>query len=284
MLSFFLFSCYRYNIKPNLIPQQLERWLLRANSFAPIIKGAIAPSLIFAALDNTNVTNVVLIGRLEPPVTLALSIWLLRSPVNVWTIAGSIISFVGVGITALLASSQSNITMMGGLIHLGKGEFQVASASILLALATVLSKLKLQQVSLGFFSLFRTTIGTIVFFILANYLYGSQHFAEAFSPFLWGWMLLYGAIIVAAGQLFSFAGLKNASVTEITFTNSVQPLAAIAFAYLILQEIPTPAQYWGGTVILIGIILGASGNLRQVQPSRMTLDKYMEMTTGFKGI
>ncbi len=249
-----------------------------------ILAGAIAPGLFFAALDNTNVTNVVLISRLEPPVTLALSVWLLRSPVNIWTVAGSVVSFVGVGITAFLASSQPAITMMDGLIHLGKGELQVAIAALLLAIATVLSKLKLQQIPLGFFSIFRTTIGTIVFFVLAHYLYGSQHFAEAFSPFLWGWMLIYGAIIVAAGQLFSFAGLKNASVAELTLTNSVQPLAAIAIAYLILQEVPTVAQYWGGSIILIGIILGAIDNLRQSQPSRLTPGKHMEMTTGFRGI
>lgn len=36
--------------RKNLSPQQLERWLLRANSFAPIIKGAIATVLITTAL------------------------------------------------------------------------------------------------------------------------------------------------------------------------------------------------------------------------------------------
>ena len=249
-----------------------------------ILSGALAPGLIFAALDNTNVTNVVLIGRLEPPITLVLSIWLLRAPVNIWTVAGSVVSFVGVAITVLLASSEQTITMMGGLIHLGKGELQVAIAAVLLAVATVLSKSRLQQIPLGFFSLFRTTLGTIVFFSLAHYIYGSQHFAEAFSPFLWAWMLIYGAVIVAAGQLLWFAGLRNASVAETTLTDSFRPLAAIAIAYLILQEVPTMAQYWGGSIILIGIILGARGNLRQATLSRLTPGKYMEMVTGFRGI
>jgi moderate conductance mechanosensitive channel len=36
--------------RKTLSPQQLERWLLRANSFAPIIKGAIATVLITAAI------------------------------------------------------------------------------------------------------------------------------------------------------------------------------------------------------------------------------------------
>jgi drug/metabolite transporter (DMT)-like permease len=56
-----------------------------------ILAGAIAPELIFAALDNTNITNVVLIGRLEPPIALALGVWLLRSLVRPWTVAGSLI-------------------------------------------------------------------------------------------------------------------------------------------------------------------------------------------------
>jgi drug/metabolite transporter (DMT)-like permease len=259
-----------------------------------ILSGAIAPGLIFAALDNTNVTNVVLIGRLEPPIGLALGIWLLRarsvplaSRVSPWTVAGALVCFVGVAATALFASSGQKIAMMGGLFHLGKGELQVAIAALLLAIASILSKLRLQHISLGFFSLFRTGLGTIVFFILANYLYGSGHFAEAFSPFLWGWMLVYGAIIVAAGQLCWFAGLRQATVAQTILASSFNPIAAIAMAYLILGEVPTMAQYLGGAIILIGIVLSAIGNLRQIQTAakatRFTRNKHMEMAIGFWG-
>lgn len=253
-----------------------------------ILSGAIAPGLFFAALENTNVTNIVLIGRLEPPITLALSFWLLRSRVNAWTIAGSLMSFAGVAATALLASSGQKIAMMGGLLHLGKGELEVAIAAIILAVATVLSKLRLQQIPLGFFSLFRTGLGTIVFFILANYLYGSEHFAEAFSPFLWKWMLIYGAVIVAAGQLFWFAGLRKANSAQTTLANSFNPIAAIAIAYLILGEVPTMAQYFGGGIIFIGIVLSSIGNLRQAKiltkPISLTPGKQIEMAIGFRGL
>jgi drug/metabolite transporter (DMT)-like permease len=252
-----------------------------------ILSGAIAPGLIFAALDNANVTNIVLIGRLEPPIALALSVWLLRVRVNAWTVAGSLVSFAGVAVTAFLASSGQKIAMMGGLFHLGKGELQVAIAASILAIATVISKLRLQMIPLGFFSLFRTGLGTIVFFILANYLYGSGHFAEAFSPFLWGWMLIYGAFIVAAGQLCWFAGLRNATSAQITLANSFNPIAAIAIAYLILGEVPTMAQYLGGGIILVGIVLSAIGNFRQAKTSakrtRLTPGKHMEMAIGFRG-
>jgi small conductance mechanosensitive channel len=48
--------------RQTLSPQQLERWLLRANSFAPIIKGAIATVLITAA-------SLFILSRLGIPLT-----------------------------------------------------------------------------------------------------------------------------------------------------------------------------------------------------------------------
>lgn len=225
------------------------------------LSGVIAPVLIFAALDNTTVTNVVLISRLESQLSLALGVLFLRTSVNIWTVAGSLISFGGVVAIAFFTNSEPTISMMGGLIELGR-EIQTAIAALILAVAGILSKLGLQHIPLGFFNLFRTGLGTVIFFILAHYLYGAGHFAAIISPLLWKWMLIYGAIIVAAGQLFFFAGLKQASFAEITLANSCQPLIAIAIAYLILQEVPTMAQYIGGGIILIGITLSAIGNFR----------------------
>jgi drug/metabolite transporter (DMT)-like permease len=48
------------------------------------------------------VNNVVLVGRLEPPLTLALSVWLLRERVSFWEVAGAIAAFVGVILTIIL--------------------------------------------------------------------------------------------------------------------------------------------------------------------------------------
>ncbi len=252
-----------------------------------ILAGAIAPALFFAALDNTTVTNVVLIGRLEPPLTLALSAWLLGVRVNIWTVAGSLVTFVGVAITAFLASS-GQVVMGMGFLELGKGELQVAIAAIILAVATVITKLRLQQLPLGFFSSFRTAVGTVIFFVLAKYLYGAEHFAEALSPFLWGWMLIYAAIIVVVGQLFWFRALKRANPTEISLATSSYPILAILMAYVILGEIPTMAQYIGGIGILAGIILSFIGNLPRanfrIRPVPFNLGKILEMSGFFRGI
>jgi drug/metabolite transporter (DMT)-like permease len=253
-----------------------------------ILSGALAPALFFTALDNTTVTNVILIGRLEPILSLGFSYWLLGARVNKWTVAGSVVAFAGVAITALLGSSGQTITMMSGFIQLGKGEVQVAIAALISAVATILSKLRLQQIPLGFFTLFRTALGTVVFFVLANYLYGVEHFADAFSPVLWKWMLLYGTVIVVVGQLCWFTALRSSSSGQISLANSCNPLIAIAIAYLILREVPTTAQYLGGSIILVGIVLGFIGNVFQnktpARLAKLTPGKQMEMTSGFRGI
>ncbi|NER87952.1 DMT family transporter [Moorena sp. SIO3A2] len=79
-----------------------------------VLSGALAPSLIFIALERTAVNNVVLIGRIEPPLALALSVLLLKERVNRWVIAGAIISFIGVILTIVLQPPQENMINMGG--------------------------------------------------------------------------------------------------------------------------------------------------------------------------
>lgn len=252
------------------------------------LSGALAPGLIFAALDTTNVTNVVLIGRLEPPLTLAFTVLLLKARINAWTAIGSIVSFAGVAVTALLASTSHTLPVMGGLFHIGKGELMTALAALILAIATIISKSRLQSIPLGIFNIVRVAVGTVVFFILAKVLYGSHHFAEVFSPFLWKWMLLYGSVIVVAGQLCWFAGLRGSTPATTTLASSFNPIAAIVMAYLILREVPSLAQYTGGTIIMVGVILSLIGSRQEAKirkpPTRITYDQQMEMMTGFRGV
>jgi drug/metabolite transporter (DMT)-like permease len=253
-----------------------------------ILASAIAPGLIFAALDKTTVTNVVLIGRLEPPLTLALSVWLLGSRVNRWTVVGSLVSFAGIALTASIASSGPMTMMMGREMGIGQGELFAAIAAVALAISTLVSQSRLQQIPLGIFSIFRTVLGTAIFFVLALKLYGSGHFAEAFSPLLWQWMLIYGAIVVVAGQLCWFAGLRSATSSEVSLASSFNPIAAIAMAFLVLGEVPTMAQVFGGSIILLGIVLSLIGNLRQARDreksARKSTEGSMGMAGGFKGV
>ena len=258
-----------------------------------ILSGALAPSLTFEALSRTMVNNAILIGRLEPPLVLALSVWLLRERVNIWKITGAVVSFAGVIVTIYLQFLWGNMMQTQGFFSLGLGEIMAGAGAVALAVSTIISKSRLPRIPLGIYTVFRTSMGTVIFFCAALYVYGSDHFMEVFSPFLWQWMLVYGAVIIALGQSSWFTGLKKSSASQASLVSSFTPIAGILGSYLILGEAPNLAQYIGGSVILGGIFISQIGSLKKSASETQTIDrsekemennKEMEMGVGFKGV
>jgi drug/metabolite transporter (DMT)-like permease len=219
---------------------------------------------------------------------LALSVLLLRERVNRWVVAGAIASFVGVILTILLQSSGENMVHMGGVIQVGKGELLTTGWAVCITVSTIIGKVKLHQIPLGIFTIFRTVIGTLIYGAIVLKLFGLHHFIDIFSPFLWQWMLFYSAVIVVAGQLCFFTGLKKSTASDVSLASSFGPLAGILAAYLILGEAPNMAQYIGGSIIMGGIVLNQIGVSHQsakiTQAPKSTSAKEMENSVGFKGI
>ncbi len=252
------------------------------------LAGAVAPGLIFEALTVAPVTNVVLIGRLEPPLTLALSIWLLGDRVNRWQIAGAIMAFMGVALL-LLQPTPETVMQAAGIV-IGRGDVFTVLSAVILAISTILGKKRLGKVPLGIYTTVRTGLGAVIFFFIALMLYGHNHFMGVLSPFLWRWMLVYGVMIVVIGQSCWLAGLRNSSVSTASIVGSFTPLTGILAAYLILGEVPTMAQYVGGAVILLGLGLSQKGihqqtaGLRQMQVNSAQAEQVVEAGGSFKGI
>ena len=267
----------------NLKQISFKSWLVL--TLVAVLGTVIVPTLIFTALAITNVNNVVLIGQIDTPLVLALSVWLLKSRVNKWVIWGAIISFIGVTLTVLLRSPEAGESSVMSMT-LGRGELLTIIAAIFKAVANLISKVSLREIPLGIFSVFRMFLGTIIFFVLASWLYGMEHFIDVASPFLWQWMLLYSAVIVVGGQLLWFSGLKLSSASEVSLATAFNPIAGILAAYFILGEAPTIAQYIGGTIILLGIAFNQIGvlhlNKKVTTPQPTALD--MDSKVTFKGI
>jgi drug/metabolite transporter (DMT)-like permease len=251
-----------------------------------ILAGALAPGLIFQALAFTPVTNVLLVGRLEPPLTIALSIWLLRERVNRWEFMGAIVAFIGVTLTIVLQPARANMMSAAGF-QFGLGELLTALGAIAVAIATIIGKKWLSQVPLGIYNIVRTGLGTIIFFFVALGLYGRDHFAGVLSPFLWEWMLLYGTIIVVVGQSFWNAGLRTSSIAIATIIGSFTPIVGILAAYLILGEGVGTAQYIGGSVILLSLVLSQVGINNRIDCRKtvgcIVTQQSVSSRIGFKG-
>ncbi|NJK39402.1 MAG: DMT family transporter [Oscillatoriales cyanobacterium RM1_1_9] len=250
-----------------------------------LLSGALAPALMFSALEHTTVNNVILVGRIEPPLALVLAIFFLKARVNSWVVAGALVSFLGVGLTLLITKPQTPMMPVMGL-QMGLGEVLAIGGAVAGAIAAVISKASLQRVPLGVFSLYRTAVGTVIFFVIVIRIFGWHHFTDVFSPFVWRWMLVYSLVIVVGGQLAWFMGLKRSDAAEVSLANSFTPIAGILAAYLILGEAPTLAQYLGGGVILLGIVLNQIGVSRLPQKSitgKGSAEK-MDGAVGFKGV
>ncbi|NKB87628.1 MAG: EamA family transporter [Acidobacteria bacterium] len=245
-----------------------------------VLAVALAPALIFTALERTSVTSVVLLGRIEIPIVLALGALVLGESLSALSVAGAAIALGGVAASLLLAP------MMDGFMF-GSGEIYALLGAACLGAATILAKAELGAVPLGIFAAFRTLVGTVLFAVWVLIFFGPHHFADVLSPTLWRWMLLYGAVVVAGGQMLWYSGLRSTTTLQVTLASSLSPVIGVAAAYLVLGEVPMRAQFIGGAIILAGIALGILASLRKgEQPAGAPCMSTAEFDrgVGFKGI
>jgi drug/metabolite transporter (DMT)-like permease len=139
---------------------------------------------------------------------------------------------------------------------------------------------------LGVFSVFRNVVGSIIFLIVVLIMLGPGHFMDLFRPVLWGWMALYGSIIVVGGQICWFSGIKRVTPADISLASAFSPIAGVIFAFLILGEIPMIAQIIGGAIILCGIGVGLAGDLKfpQREAKRTRSVKSKDKPKAFTGV
>jgi drug/metabolite transporter (DMT)-like permease len=233
----------------NLRGYSSKEWFLTIVSAA--LAGAIAPIMFFKALAETSVTNVVLVQTIEIPMVLALAWLIRRERSSVMAIIGAMIALVGVTLTALVGHM--------GPLQLMRGDIFTIVGTFSGVLATQLSRDVLQRMSPILYGIIRNSLGSILFAMIVLKVYGSAHFGEVFTPYLWEWTLVYGSIVVVGGQLTWLRGVRDAKASDIALAVAFSPVAGVLFAYLILGDKPTLGQYIGGAVIMLGVALHLIG-------------------------
>jgi drug/metabolite transporter (DMT)-like permease len=262
----------------------LKQWLTL--TLITLLSATLAPMLIFTALAITGVNTVILLSQINTPLVLALSVVFLGERVNGWVVSGALLAFVGVALTVLLQAPGDDMMTMGMGITLGRGELLTLIATVFSAIASVISKVSLQQIPLGIFNVYRMAVGTVFFFMATLVLFEPSHFRDVTSPFLWQWMVLYSAVIVVGGQLAWLNGLKRSTASEISLATAFTPIAGVLAAFLILGEVPTLAQYIGGAVIVLGIALNQVGvqRLNQTAPEQKPSLPELSQKVAYKGV
>ena len=233
----------------NLRKLTRKHWVIL--TLSAFLSSALTPGLFFYALEKTTVTNVVLVGRIEPPLFL-LAAWLfLREEFEPWAFVAGIVALLGAGLMLWMNS--------GGGFEFGKGEIGALLATLSYIASTLVARTGLRGIPMGIFAIYRTVLGTVFYFFLAIYLFGPNHFQDVFHPLVWEYVWIYALIVVLGGQFAWALALKHARSGDVSLATSFTPLAGILIAMVLLGEDPGPGLIPGGAIILLAIGLGQYG-------------------------
>ncbi len=259
-----VFMFYKDWTRENLRKLSRKDWAVL--TLSAVLSSALTPALFFIALDYTTVTNVVLIGRIEPPLFLLATYFVLKEPLDPWAFGAGVIALLGALVMIAMNGSDAAFTF-------GKGEIATVFATLSFIASTIVTRIGLKNVPLGIFSIYRTVLGTIIYYFLALYLYGPNHFQDLFSAVLWKWVWVYAIIVIIIGQFAWNLGLKNARSGDVSLATSFSPVAALLIAMVLLGEDPGPGLIPGGLIILAAIGVGQFGRIRSARLKKQREEK-----------
>ncbi|NEP09795.1 MAG: DMT family transporter [Symploca sp. SIO2C1] len=232
------------------------------------INGCLASllsALIFIGLNYTMVTNAVLLARLGP---------------ILYALAGAVIfgkrilksewlgfSVIGVGILAILLISTN--------FELNRGDLFILASSFVYAITSIIGKFMLtQDTPLRTVVFTRNFVSSIVFFAIANIVFGPEHFAETFAGQLWIVMSIYALILIVLGQFLWYAALGRLDSRVVGKWTSATPIFGVIFAFVLNGERPSPIQIVAFVVIMIGIFITTLG--KQMPPKSEEKDMVIQ--------
>ena len=246
---------------PNIISEikTLEKKVLVA-LFVNGCLAALLSALIFLGLNYTSVTNAVLLGRFGPVLFALAGAFFLGKKITKLEFFGFGLIFVGIGA----------ITLKESMYQINRGDLLILASAFVYMTTSLIGKLTLSgKSSLGVVVFTRNFISSVIFFIIANVLFGFDHFGDVFSGQLWIVMSIYALIIIVAGQLLWYAALGKLDSRTVGSLASLSPVFGVIYAYFLNGERPSTVQISSFFVIMIGL---AISNLGKAKPKQKELD------------
>ncbi len=205
---------------------------------------ALLSSLIYIGLEHTMVTNAVLLGRLGP-ILFAVAgaiIWGKQISKAEW----SGFAFILVGILAIVS--------IGSNFQLNLGDLLILGSTVVYAISSVLGKFMLaKDTPLRTVVFARNFISSVIFFAIANILFGPEHFSEAFAGQLWVVMAVYALIVIVVAQFLWYAALGRLDSRVVGRWTSLTPVFGVVYAFVLNGERPSFTQILAFAVIMTGV-------------------------------
>lgn len=235
-----------------------------------LLNGALATllsALIFLGLQETTVTNAVLLGRLGPVIFALVGAMVLGKRIRPLEWAG--FSLITVGVVAIaLKTSQ---------FQTNKGDILILLSTLVFALSALINRLMIANAaSLQVVVFSRNFLSSVIFFFIALRLFGPHHFADAFSGQLWVLMSIYALVVIVFAQFLWYASINNLDSRIVGRLTVLSPVFGVVYAFLINREYPSATQLGTLVVIIMGVAITSLGSAKNVDPKAEMMMKDTE--------
>ncbi len=185
---------------------------------------------------------------------LALSLTWLRERLTRVEIVGALIAIVGVFV---ITFQPVAILRIGSLL--------VLTSAFLYALHTALVKRYSEGMDFANFFFLRLLMTSIVLFIMAS----AQGGLEMPSAPAWLLVVLAGTMDSLISRTLFYLALRRMRMSQHTIIQTLSPVLAIGWAFLLFRETPGPQQLAGGLAVLAGIAILLGARLRNRKTVRV---------------
>ena len=213
-------------------------------------------ALIFIGLQDTSVTNAVLLGRLGPVLFALAGAMILGKRIrsNEWF--G--FSLIAVGVVAI-ALKTSNF-------QVNRGDLLILLSTVVFAASSLVNKLMVAKAATLRVVVFsRNFVSSIIFFWIAMALFGPEHFGDAFSGQLWIVMSIYSLIVIVLAQFLWYASIERLDSRTIGRLTVLSPIFGITYALLLNGERPSGIQVVTLFVIMLGVFVASLGKPKKTE-------------------
>ena len=245
--------------KPAPIWNDLKRLPKRVR-WGLVLDGGLAAlnsALIYTGLEYTSSTNAILLGRLAP-VLYALS--------GALVFGRLIAKREWLGFSFIIAGILV-VALVGANWMVNKGDGLILLSTVVFAASANLGKAVLDlDVSLRALVFVRNASSSVIFFFIANIIFGPHHFADAFAGQLWLVMVIYALLIIVISQFLWFDASSKLDSISVGRWSTPAPAIGVLAAALLNRQWPASNQVVGLLVIMVGVVITAFAKTKPAKP------------------